>query len=148
MLPSIPDYIKTHVDPNIDLEVSNSCACPFHDEVNGKSFTYSPTKKIFRCWGKCHCGGNVIRLHQLHMKLSSYEEAKQSLYSLYSIKEDTPTFERKKPVVDQKDVDYRVAYADALRVAKTPEDWIELDYIMSMYPVETIKLEMFTRRRL
>lgn len=142
-LPTIPEYMQKHVDPNIDLITRPNIPCPFHHEEHGQSFTYSPVRQRFRCWGKCHTGGDVIALHKLHMHLRSYDEAKVSLYTLYGVKPDTPTFIREEVKVNQADIDYRIAYARALRVATTPEDYIELDYVMSLYPPDTEMLMAF-----
>lgn len=145
-LPTIPEYFKKYVNQNIDLDVENAIACPFHHEEHGKSFTYSPDKKIFRCWGACHTGGDVIMLHKLNYKFATKDEAKKSLYSMYDI-EDKPSFEKEEVHVNPEEVSRRAAYANAVRVAKTPEDWIALDYIMSMSPVDVKRLETFTASR-
>lgn len=145
-LPTIPEYFKRFVNADIDLDVENSVPCPFHKEEHGKSFTYSPDKKIFRCWGACHTGGNVIMLHKLNYKLATKEEAKKSLYNLYDI-EDTPSFVKEEVNVNPEEVARRATYANALRVATSCDDWIELDYIMSMHPVDTKKLEAFINVR-
>jgi hypothetical protein len=37
----------------------------------------------------------------------------------------------------------KTAYAKAVLVALTPNDWDELDYIMGQHPVDLRKLEVF-----
>jgi hypothetical protein len=143
---SIPEYYKKYKNPNIDLEKETSIPCEFHNEKHGKSFTYSPTKKVFRCWGECHTGGNVINLHMLNYGIRDYDEAKQNLYQLEGITEEI-TFQRPSLKVDENDVRYRIAYSKAISVAKTIEDWIELDMIMSIVPVDPITLEVFANSR-
>lgn len=145
-LPTIPEYFKKYVNPNIDLETENSIPCPFHKEVHGKSFTYSPSKKIFRCWGACHTGGDVIELHRLTNKIKTREEAKISLYEMCGV-DMRPTFTKRVVTANPEEVKERVAYANALRAAKTLEDWVELDYIMSFYPLDVNRLEVFTNVR-
>lgn len=145
-LPSIPEYFKRYVNSNIDLNTETSIPCPFHHEEHGKSFTYSPTKKVFRCWGACHTGGDVIALHQLNHKYKTRDEAKRSLYAMFEI-DNKPSFRKKEVTVNEEEVKERVAYANALRVAKTVDDWIELDYIMSFYPIDVEKLEVFANVR-
>lgn len=145
-LPTIPEYFKKYVNANIDLDIDNAIPCPFHHEEHGKSFTWSPTKKVFRCWGACHTGGDVINLHKLNYRFKTREEAKKSLYEMYQIS-DTPTFVRKEVEANPTEVRNRVAYANAISMAKTIDDYIELDYIMSMSPVDTARLETFVMVR-
>ncbi|WP_031488954.1 DNA primase [Ureaplasma canigenitalium] len=45
--------------------------CPFHNEKTG-SFTVSPKKKLFKCFG-CGVGGNVIKYYQLKNNLSYFD---------------------------------------------------------------------------
>ena len=40
-----------------------------------------------------------------------------------------------------------MAYAQACKLAKTLDDWIELDYLMSQYPPDVNKLQMFINQR-
>jgi hypothetical protein len=143
-LPTIPEYYKERVDPNVDLETEPYQPCPFHNETTGKSLSYSKQLGIFRCFGKCHCGGDVIDMHRLNYRLKSREEAKRSLYSLYNISfEDTISFEKEEVEVDEKDVHRRRAYSLSLKLAQTPDDWIELDYILSKVPYDVKELEVF-----
>lgn len=143
-LPSIPQYFKDHVDPSIDLEKTPSIPCPFHNETEGKSFSYSKQLGICRCFGKCHFGGGVIELHKMNYHLKTKEEAKKSLCSLYNIVFDEElTFEKEEIKVDEKDVYRRSAYALSVNLARKPEDWIELDYILSKVPYDVRELEVF-----
>lgn len=112
-LPTIPEYFKAHVDNKIDLNKERAIPCPFHNETHGKSFTYSKEKKIFRCWGACHTGGDVIALHMLNMHLKSRDEAKRSLYKLYDI-DDKPTFERQTHEINEDFVKDRRLISEAL----------------------------------
>ena len=88
-LPSIPAYYQTYVDPKVNLENTPSIPCTFHNEVSGKSFSYSNTLNVWRCWGACHCGGDVIDLtptplsahFSLQMQTRTYE-----FYSCQSLK--------------------------------------------------------------
>ena len=84
--PSVPQYFKQYVDSKVDLDVTPSIPCPFHHEVNGKSFTYSKQLGVWRCWGACHCGGNVVDLHKLNYRIKSRAEAEESLCRLLGIK--------------------------------------------------------------
>ncbi|MDR0724528.1 MAG: DNA primase, partial [Prevotellaceae bacterium] len=48
--------------------------CPFHDEKT-PSFTVSPTKGLFKCFG-CGKGGNVVSFIMEHERLSYVEAIK------------------------------------------------------------------------
>src|SRR6056297_4295256 len=56
--------------------------CPFHNEKT-PSFTVSPSKGIFKCFG-CGKGGNVINFIMEHEHLS-YPEALRYLANKYNI---------------------------------------------------------------
>ena len=56
--------------------------CPFHSETK-PSFTVSPEKGIFYCFG-CGAGGNVISFMMQHQRLS-FPEAAQELARRYNI---------------------------------------------------------------
>ena len=65
--------------------------CPFHNEKT-PSFTVSPSKGIFKCFG-CGKAGNVVRFIMEHEQLS-YVEAIRFLGNKFNIpvqdKEETP----------------------------------------------------------
>ena len=143
-LPSVPDYFKLYVDRDIDLNNVKSIPCPFHGETHGKSFSYTPVLGKWRCWGACHCGGDVIDLHRLNYRLRTREEAKASLCALLGIRPTTElSFERVTPTVDAKEVYRNRLYALAVSIAKEPDAWIKLDYILSKAPFDTRELEVF-----
>lgn len=143
-LPSIPQYYKEYVDPKVDLNLNTSQPCPFHNEKTGKSFSYSKQLNKWRCFGACHCGGDVIDLHKLNYRLKSREEAKKSLANILGInfktelKFETPVIE-----VDAMEVHKKRAYALAVSLSKTPDDWLELDYILSKVPYDVAELNVF-----
>lgn len=147
-LPSIPDYFKQYVDPKVNLEITPQIPCPFHNEVSGKSFSYSRQLHIWRCFGACHCGGDVIDLHRLNYRMKTRDEAKRAIYTLYGITaKDALEFDKKAINVNPTDVERRRVYAAALNVAKTPDDYIELDYIVSKVPYDVKELEVFCSAR-
>ena len=83
-LPSIPQYYKEYVDPKVDLNINTSQPCPFHNEKTGKSFSYSKQLNKWRCFGACHCGGDVIDLHMLwSARLGRKISFKQAVVELY-----------------------------------------------------------------
>lgn len=143
---TIPEYFKAYVDKSVDLTVTKNIPCPFHNEKEGKSFTYSPEKQIWRCWGACHTGGDVIKLHQLNYHLKSYQDAKVSLYKLLGIQEELkPSFQKPKVRINPVDNERRVLYSMANRIASEGDyhTWLELDYIMSKVPYNTDELKTF-----
>lgn len=147
-LPTIPDYFRNYVDPQTDLIATPHIPCPFHNEQHGKSFSYNIEKKIWRCFGECHCGGDVIDLHRLNKRFRTREEAKLSLYAMFGIKEEIVTnFEREPVKADENEVYRNRLYNRALQLAKTPDDWIELDYLLSQVPFAKEDLERFCRIR-
>ncbi len=143
-LPTIPQYYSQYVDNKVDLNETPYQSCPFHGEVNGRSFSYSRQLGIWRCFGACHAGGDVIQLHKLNYKLKTDEEALKSLCAMCGIELDfKPDFTTEKPEIDEKDVYRRRALACAMSLAKTPEDYVELDYIVSKIPYDVTELEIF-----
>lgn len=141
-LPSLAEYYKRFVNENVDLDKETSIPCEFHKETHGKSFVVRSDKKHWRCFGKCHTGGGIYELHQINFKFKTLDEAKKSLNEIYGI-DDTPTFIKPTVEVNESEVRRRLAYSNAIRVAKTIEDWVELDYIMSQSPTDVLALETF-----
>ncbi len=39
-----------------------SCKCPIHSEANGEGFSIDTKKQLWKCFGKCQAGGDVIKL--------------------------------------------------------------------------------------
>ena len=88
-------------------------------------------------------------MHMLNYKIRDFDKAEQSLARLYNIKLEAEELKFEKPEthVNEHDVRFRVAYAQACKLAKTSDDWIELDYLMSQYPPDVNKLQMFINQR-
>lgn len=139
---SIPEYFTRFIDKSIDLNHTPKICCPFHEE-DTPSFSYSAEKGRWRCFGACKVGGDVIALHQKNYRLRSRREAEESLYKLLGLGVLGAQRHVEKGVADERAVAFKSAYAKATMVAKTVEDWDELDYIMSQYPPEANKLEAF-----
>ena len=140
---SIPEYYKRFINSQVDLSLENKQCCPFHKE-DTPSFSYSPERGTWRCFGSCHTGGDVIDLHRKNFKLRSREEAKKSLYALLGIKREV-SFVQEKPKANEIEIENRTLYNKALQKAQTIEQWLELDYIMSFYPVNYDKLRAFVK---
>lgn len=141
MLPSISQYMKDHVDSTKEWTDGNY-ACPFHDEKHGKSFSIRGS--IWRCFGQCQCGGDVVSLHKHNFRIKTKEEAERSLFNLYHIDVSKDvSFVLPKVDADPVLARRRIAYNRALRAAKTVEQWLELDYILSKVPFDVAELELF-----
>lgn len=136
---SIPEYFTRFINPSVDLNATPKVCCPFHQE-DTPSFSYSPEKGIWRCFGACKFGGDVIAMHQKNYRLRNRREAEESLYKLLGYTHK-PTVEPGR--ADEQAVAFKAAYAKASLVARTVEDWEELDYIMSQYPPSREMLEVF-----
>lgn len=146
MLISIPEYFKRYIDSRVDLSVENKICCPFHKE-DTPSFSYSPERGTWRCFGSCKCGGDVIELHRVNNKLPNRAVAQKSLMELLGLKQEV-TFKRERPKPNENDVRRRLAYARAVSCAKTVEDWLELDQIMSYSPVDVDDLDNYWKGRM
>lgn len=146
---SIPEYWTAYVNTEWDLAKLPKGPCPFHGEKHGNSFSFSPGKGYFSCFGQCKVfAGDVVSMHQLNYKIKSRDEAETSLAQLIGVKEDRiVSFEKPEVHVNEKDVEYRIAYANALNASRTPDDWAELDYIMSQYPPSVSSLETYVSER-
>lgn len=145
---SIPEYFSRFVDKSIDLNQTPKICCPFHQE-DTPSFSYSAEKGTWRCFGACKVGGDVIALHRKNYRLRSRKEAEDSLYQLLGLALIDRQHMTERGKADERAAAFQSAYAKAVLVARTVEDWDELDYIMSQYPPEVNKLEAFynCRRR-
>jgi len=128
---SIPEYYQRYINPNVDLTVTNHVCCPFHSE-DTPSFSYSLSKDVWRCFGACHKGGDVIALHQANYRLRSREEAEISLCKLLGLKVQKG-LHRVEVSLDERDLERKAQYALAVNKAKSIEQWVELDYIMSLH---------------
>jgi len=128
---SIPRYMKNYVDDRIDLVETPKIPCPFHDD-HSPSFTYSADKGLWRCWSNPDCGGgDVIHMHLKNYKLSSREDAIESLARLLGVDLNEIDFSEKTIKVDQTLHEYAMLQVVAERRCKGPSDWVALDYIMS-----------------
>ena len=146
---TIPEYFSRFIDPTINLDLTPKICCPFHQE-DTPSFSYSPDKGIWRCFGACHFGGDVVAMHQKHYNLRTREEAEKSLYRLlgYNVSASKGLIlDRPAPRANEREVAFKSAYAKALLVARTPDDWDALDYIMGQYPQDVQMLEVFYNER-
>jgi hypothetical protein len=146
---SIPEYFKAYISSEINLNETPKICCPFHKEAL-PSFSYSPEKGVWRCFGACKAGGDVIDLHRVNYRFKTRAEAKKSLYRLLGIAEDKTTLvfgKPERPTIPAGMLEKSIAYACAVRAATTVSAWLELDYIMSQSPVDVSVLEMFANEK-
>lgn len=140
---TIPDYFKSDINPNIDLTESffgkdgtkyrpGLIPCPFHKE-DTPSFSYSEERGIWRCFGKCHCGGDVIRLHQVNRHLATYESAVDELCKRLHIDRTVIDFTEQELYVDVKKVRLQSLQTQAESYIKNIDDMLELDYIRTKF---------------
>jgi len=127
---SIPEYFKAYIDDRIDLIESRQVLCPFHDD-HSPSFTYSSEKGVARCWS-CGKGGDVISMHMHNYHIKTREEAVESLANLLGVNLNEIDFSERKVKIDHKAVELTVLSVMAEGLCKSPDDWLALDYIMSM----------------
>lgn len=139
-LPTIPEYFKLYINKNVDLNINPKQPCPFHQEEK-PSWSYSASLGKWRCFGGCKCGGDVIDLHRVNYKLKDRETAEKSLRSKHKciLKPDLNLDVTDLRVSEEK-IDFESAYQKALILANCPERWLELDYVMSKYPVDLYDL--------
>jgi len=133
--PTIPEYYAQYIDASVDLDKTPKQCCPFHKE-DTPSFSYSADKGVWRCFGGCGVGGDVVDLHRFNYGLKSKAEAKKSLMSLYHIEEEID-FNEVQPEVNEVKVEDTALMLRANILANTVERYLELDYIMSKHPINT-----------
>lgn len=139
-LPTCAEYYSLMVNKDVDLVTQPKQCCPFHTEKT-PSFSYMPRKDRWRCFGKCHTGGDVYEMHKMHYHLNDREEAVKSLNSLCGIEEDKKLkFSYNEMHVSEDKVVDEVIYQKCILYADRPERWLELDYVMSKTPVESNEL--------
>jgi len=146
-LPTVPEYYNEFINNTVDLVTTPKQCCPFHEERT-PSFSYNVETGRWSCFGKCHAHGDVIEMHRRWYHLDSREEAKKSLESLYEVEVPSNLQELAidTPLVSESKVEENVLYAKALTIANCPSRWLELDYIMSIHPLDTNRLNEFINK--
>ena len=90
------EYYNSEIDFDEYYEMMNGCKlghggkdkCKLHDEVNGESFSYSRTSKIWSCWGSCKTtAAGVVEYHMMFLRktrpLVSIIDALKDLKRIY-----------------------------------------------------------------
>lgn len=138
-LPTIPEYYRLYINKDVDLLKHPKQCCPFHKE-DTPSFSYAVGKGIWYCFGGCHTGGDVVALHKKNYNFRTREEAEKSLKGIFKVRDDTLTFTPREVYVDEDRVRRESLMAKLSILANTSKRWLELDYVMSLYPVEEVEL--------
>lgn len=140
-LPTIPEYFREFINQSVDLDSQPKQCCPFHTE-DTPSFSYSREKGVWRCFGGCHSGGDVIELHRKNYRLKTRADAEKSLCNLYCITmQQVGCAVVDKEKIRESVIEENAVKLKALLLANSPKQWIELDYVMSKYPLELVELQ-------
>lgn len=140
---TVPEYYRKFIDSSVILEETPKVCCPFHKE-DTPSFSYNPATGRWRCFGACKAGGDVIDMHMRNYKLHSRGEAEKSLCSILGVpyRQATSLDQLNEPVViDEEAVELDRVYHLCLLHANNVDRWLQMDYVMSIYPVDVYRLK-------
>ena len=141
-LPTIPEYYREMINKSVDLTTEPKQCCPFHKE-DTPSFSYSAERGVWRCFGGCKCGGDVIDLHRKNYDLKTREDAERSLNAICGI---LPSKHLEKPkvarLVNEDKVNDEALFQKIVMKATTVARWLELDYLMSKTPVDYEEMQL------
>lgn len=141
-LPTVVEYYQDFIDSKVDLTESPKQCCPLHEE-NTPSFSYDLKTGRCSCFGKCHAYGmDVVELHRRRLKYKTQQEARLNLCKLYNIdsSEIFNIFDAPTPV-DEYKVELKTTIYKANAMAKTVDRQLELDYVMSISPIEADRIQ-------
>ena len=140
-IPTVAEYYAAMINSSVDLVREPKQCCPFHEEKT-PSFSYDVRRERWRCFGKCHTGGDVYDMHRMHYHLNTREEAIRSLKSMCGVS-NAPKLELAYDDYKVRDEQlYEEAiYQRCLLYANTVDRWLDLDYVMSKVPVESAELQ-------
>lgn len=132
-LPTVPEYYKAYIDGKVDLTEEPKQCCPFHHE-NTPSFSYDGRTGRWSCFGSCHTHGDVIDMHRRWFRMASRDEAERDLNRICRIPANVTVGKKEVTLINQQQLETKVAYVKANVMANCVERWIELDEVMSKYP--------------
>lgn len=139
-LPTVPEYYREFINSDVNLASSPKQCCPFHDEKT-PSFSYNVNTDRWFCFGRCHCGGGVIEMHQRWFHFDTKAEAESDLRKkCNAVKRVTLESLAEPRYIPEENIENNVVYARAVALANTPERWLELDYEMSKSPYDRLNL--------
>lgn len=141
---TVVEYYKKFINNSVDLESEPKQCCPFHQEKT-PSFSYTPSTGTWRCWGSCKTGGDIIELHRMNYKLKNKAEAEASLYAVLGMtvpKNRTMEDISREPVILNEDnLELDRIYHLCVIHATDPNRWVKMDYAMSFYPADVVRLK-------
>ena len=143
-LPTVPEYYMEFIDSNVDLTVTPKQCCPFHKE-SSPSFSYNIPTGRWSCFGSCHAHGDVVEMHKRWFHFRDRESALRDLEERYNVPEEDilKRIQREKNssmYVNMDKAELESRYSLACTLANTKERWLELDYVMSKYPINSNEL--------
>lgn len=140
-LPTIPEYYMRFLGKE-DLNVVKSVCCPFHNEQT-PSFVYNAERGTCRCYGKCGTGGDVVKLHQMNKRFTTYEEALEDLCFIYGVQYKVNLQrEMNKTGTIETENNEKGRLISKLNVrANTVDRYLQLDYVVSKYPINLDELK-------
>lgn len=134
--PSVPEYYQQFIDKDVDLSAEPKQCCPFHKE-DTPSFSYDLRTGRWSCFGACHAHGDVIEMHKRWFKFQSKELAEMDLAKRFGVDITKVEYEKQNKVfVNPNVVSERATFMKAQLLANTPERQAELDYVMSIVPLD------------
>lgn len=140
---TVPEYYKKFINSKIDLTETSKVCCPFHSE-DTPSFSYNASTSKWRCFGSCKAGGGVVDLHRMNYKLKSNSEAEKSLCKVLGIpiqKISSIDHLNEPVVIDDESVELDRIYNLCNLHANNIDRWVDMDYVMSIYPVDITRLK-------
>lgn len=139
---TVPQYVTKFINSKINLNETNKICCPFHKE-DTPSFSFNPSTGKWRCFGACKTGGDVIDLHKMNYKISNKTEAEKSLCNLLGINYNKiNVIKDNEPILlNEESIELDRIYNLCLLNANCIERWLDMDYVMSIYPVDIIRLK-------
>lgn len=140
---TVPQYYTKFINSKVNLNETNKVCCPFHKE-DTPSFSYNTLTGKWRCFGSCKVGGDVIDLHRANYKLKNRIEAEKSLCGVLCIPihKVTSIEHLNEPVlIDEESVELDRIYNLCLLHANNPKRWLDMDYEMSVYPTDILRLK-------
>lgn len=139
-LPSVPEYYKEFINGDVDLTERPKQCCPFHKE-DTPSFSYDLRTGKWSCFGSCHAyGKDVVEMHKRWNRFGSREEAFQDLSRRYQVPLEKSYVKKEDVLINKNKVDALVLLTQAKNLANNPNRWVELDEVMSEYPIDNDKL--------
>ena len=141
---SVADYYRKFINSKVNLLESEKQCCPFHIE-DTPSFSYDRKSGTCSCFGACHFyGKDAIFLHQKNYKLHSSQDAENSLRAILGKpkRKVNSIQELKEQVfIDDEKLELNRVYNLCLFHANKVDRWLQMDYAMSIYPVDFIRLK-------